>query len=729
MEYGGLSFKKIIMRYAFLLLSICALLGCSNEKSNQNMIHQSKLLTKTDIKPPVAKKVKKELVIHGDTRIDNYYWMNERDADDVISALNAENAYSKAMLAHTEEMQKAIFDEIVSKIKKDDSSYPYLDNNYLYKTTYKADHEYPFYQRKKETDAEFTTFLDANKRADKKDFYSLGNFEASPDNKLMATCEDFLSRRIYQTKFFNIETGEYLDDVLENCGTSLAWTNDSKTLFYIQKDETLRGAMVYKHILGTAQVEDELIFEEKDDTYRCFVDRTLSGKYIIIGSSSTVATEFQLIPADNPQTKPIVFNKRRRDHEYSIDHSGKYFYIKTNQNAKNFKIMRCNENDIEEANWEEFIPHRSDVLLEDVTVFKDYLIIEERKAGIPHVRIMRHDKADDHYVTFREDAYSAGTSINAVFDTDKIRLYYTSLTTPNSTLEYNLKTKSLTTLKEQEIIGDFNKDNYRSERILATAKDGTKVPISLVHHKDTKLNGSAPTLLYGYGSYGYSLDVNFRISRLSLLDRGFVFAIAHIRGGEEMGRHWYEDGKLLNKMNTFTDFIDCGEHLIANKYAKADQLFASGGSAGGLLMGAVTNMRPDLWAGILSAVPFVDVVTTMLDESIPLTTGEYDEWGNPNEKVYYDYMKSYSPVDNIEAKDYCPIFVTTGYHDSQVQYWEPAKYVAKMRELKTDPNPLLFHCTMTAGHSGKSGRFEPYKELAMEYAFILDLAGKINPKN
>jgi oligopeptidase B len=546
----------------------------------------------------------------------------------------------------------------------------------------------------------------------------------SDDNKLLCYSEDIISRRIYTASFKEIATGQILDDRLEGLAGSPVWAGDNKTVFYVKKDPaTLREFQIWRHELGTSQEKDVLVFEEKDEEFHCFVSRTKSKKYLVIGTAQTLSTEYRVLESANPSGEFRVIQPRERDHEYGIDHYNDKFYISTNWQAKNFRLMECAENATTKENWKEVIAHRDDVLLEGIEIFRDYLVVDERKNGLTQLRIIKWSDRSEYYMDFQDPAYDAGVGANPDFNTDVLRYGYSSMTTPASTYDYNMATRERKLMKQQEVVGGHQPENYQSERVYATAKDGTKVPVSLVYKKGTKLDGSAPTLLYAYGSYGATMDAGFSSTRLTLLDRGFIYAIAHIRGGQEMGRHWYEDGKLLKKKNTFTDFIDCADYLIAQKYTSNEKLFAMGGSAGGLLMGAITNMRPDLWRGVVSAVPFVDVITTMLDETIPLTTFEFDEWGNPKNKEYYDYMKSYSPYDNIEAKNYPNILVTSGYWDSQVQYWEPAKYVAKMREMKTDKNLLLFWCNMDAGHGGKSGRFEALKEVALEYAFMFDLVG------
>lgn len=678
---------------------------------------------RTDLQTPVARQIPKALSIHGDTRQDPYYWLNDRENPEVISYLEAENAYTKEMMSHLDGFQDKLYQEIIGRIRQTDMSVPYLDNGYFNFVRYEEGQEYPIYSRKKGSlDAAEEVMIDANELAKPYSYYQVGGTSVSPDNRLLAFGEDTLSRRIYTLRFKNLETGEFLEDVIPNTNGGAVWANDNKTVFYSVKDASLRSYKIFRHTLGTPASADVEIYHEKDETFGVGIGKTKSRKYLVIGSYQTVSTEYRYLDADDPNGAFKVIQPRERDHEYSADHYGDSWYIRTNWNAKNFRLMKTPEHKTGKENWTEVIAHRDDVLLEGMELFNQYLVLEERQNGLLRLRI-KPWQGEEHYINFGEEAYTVFPTSNYDFETDLIRVNYTSLTTPVSVFDYNMKTKELTLLKEQEVVGDFDKNNYHTERLYATARDGAKVPISLVYRKGFKKDGTAPLLLYGYGSYGYSMDPSFNSARLSLLDRGFVFAIAHIRGGEEMGRQWYENGKLLNKKNTFTDFIDCGEFLVKEQYGAQDQLFAYGGSAGGLLMGAVINMRPDMWKGVLAAVPFVDVVTTMLDESIPLTTGEFDEWGNPKEKLYYDYIKSYSPYDNIEAKDYPAMLVTTGLHDSQVQYWEPAKWVARLREMKTDNNPLLLHTNMETGHSGASGRFQRYKDTAMEYAFLLDLAG------
>ncbi len=675
--------------------------------------------------PPVAEKIPKELTIHGDTRVDDYYWLNERKNPKVIDYLTAENEYKDAVMKHTESFQKKLYDEIVGRIKKTDMSVPSKESGYYYYSRYEEGGEYPIYCRRKGTmEAEEEILLNVNEMAKGHAYYSVAGYSVSSNNNLIAFGVDTVSRRKYTIHFKNLKTGKILPDKIPITSGRAAWSDDNKTIFYILKDEeTLRSYKVLKHVLGTDPSSDKEVFEEKDVTFSTYVYKSKSKKYLIIGSGSTLSDEYRFLDAGNPDGKFKIIQPREKDLEYSVDHYRDKFYIRTNYKAKNFRLMATPVNRTAKGNWKEVIPHRDDVLLQRFEVFKDFLVVNERINGLPNLRIMRWDKKTEHYLDFGEEAYSAYISYNPEFDTDVLRYVYTSMTTPRSVFDYNMNTKEKTLLKQQEVVGDFDSNNYHAERLYATARDGTKVPISLVYRKGLEKNGDNPLLLYGYGSYGASMNAGFSSVRLSLLDRGFVYAIAHIRGGQEMGRYWYDEGKLLKKKNTFTDFIDCAEHLIAEKFTNPDKLFAEGGSAGGLLMGAIVNMRPDLFKGVTAAVPWVDVITTMLDPDVPLTTSEYDEWGDPNKKEYYDYMLSYSPYDNVEAKDYPAMLVTTGLHDSQVQYFEPAKWVAKLRALKTDKNILLLDTDMESGHGGASGRFRRYKRTALQYAFFLDQVG------
>lgn len=710
---------RSLFGYGLLLVTLTA---CQNESDNPMTLKDA--FQQLEAEAPKAAQKPKELTIHGDTRIDPYYWLNERENPEVIDYLKAENAYLDTVLGHTKPFQEGLFEEIKGRIKKDDESVPYKDNGYYYLTRYEKGKEYPIYARKKGTlEAEEEIMLDVNELAKPYAYYAVGGRNVSPDNKLLAFGEDTLSRRIYTLRFKNLETGEMLPDQIPNTYGACAWAADNEHVFYGLKDETLRVYKIMRHKLGTPVSEDVEVFHEADPTFSTYVYKTKSKKYLVIGSSQTLSDEYRVLEAENPTGRFRVIQPRERKLEYSIAHYGDRFYIRTNWDAQNFRLMACPEDATTKAHWEEIIPHREDVLFEGMDIFRDYLVLSERQEGITRLRV-RPWEGEEHYIDFPEDAYLAYTTVNPQFDTEQLRLSYTSLTTPNTQYDYHMRSREFTLLKQQEVLDpNFDPANYRSERLQATAPDGTKVPISLVYRKGFEKNGKQPLLLYGYGSYGASMDPYFSSVRLSLLDRGFAFAIAHIRGGQELGRQWYEDGKLLNKKNTFTDFIACGKYLVAQNYTSPEHLYAMGGSAGGLLMGAVINMAPELFNGVIAAVPFVDVVTTMLDESIPLTTFEYDEWGNPNDETYYEYIKSYSPYDNVEAKAYPAMLVTTGLHDSQVQYWEPAKWVARLRELKTDDNPLLLYTNLDTGHGGASGRFERYKETAMEYAFLLDLEG------
>ncbi len=700
-----------------LALSLILALSCKNENKDMKVVEA-----------PVAKKAPKELVKHGDIRVDDYYWMNDREDPEVIAHLEKENAYYAALTDHTKEFQTVLFEEMKGRIKEDDASVPYKENGYWYVTRYETGKEYPIYSRHKESlDAPEEIIFNCNEMAEGHEFFNLGGIGVSPDNKLAAFGVDTVSRRQYTLQIKNLDTGEVLADKIDNTTGGAVWANDNETMFYSKKDPvTLRSDKIYRHRLGTPTSEDELVFHEADETFGTFVYKSKSDKYIIIGSYSTLTSEYQILNADDPNGKFKVFSPRSRGLEYSISHYGDSFYVLTNKDeATNFKLMKLGEVNTSSENWEEFIPHRENVLLEDVEIFKEYFVLSERENGLNRLKINRWDGKDAYYLPFESETYTANVSTNPDFNTEILRYSYNSLGTPASVIDFNMRTQEKEIKKEQEVLGGkFDKADYVEKRVWATARDGVKVPMSIIHHKNTKLSPDTPILQYAYGSYGATIDPYFSTVRLSLLDRGFAYALTHIRGGQYLGRPWYEDGKLLKKKNTFTDFIDCSKFLIESNYTSADHLYAMGGSAGGLLMGAVVNMAPKLYNGVIAAVPFVDVVTTMLDDSIPLTTGEYDEWGNPNEKEYYDYMKSYSPYDNVEAKEYPNMLVTTGLHDSQVQYFEPAKWVAKLRELKTDKNLLLFDINMDAGHGGASGRFEALKEVAKEYAFLLDLEGK-----
>ena len=679
---------------------------------------------KKNLKEPIAEKIEKKLSIHGDTRIDEYYWLNQRGDKKVIDYLNAENSYRDLYMKDYKGLEEELFQEIKSRIKEDDSSVPYLDNGYYYYTRYEKGKQYPIYCRKKgNLEAKEEVLIDANIMSEGYDYFRVGDIEISPDDKVMAYSIDTLSRRIYTIYFMNLETREVHKENIKNTSGSITWANNSKTLFYNLKDiETLRTDRVMMHNLNSNSTDKEIFFEE-DETFSVYSYKTKNDKYIIIGSSATLSQEFRYVSADSPNKDFKIFQKRVNGLEYSIDHFDGKWFIRTNKDkATNFKLMICDENKTNKENWKDYISHRQDVLLEDIDLFNNHLVITERKTGLRRIEIRPWKGGNSHYIEFEDEAYSLYSSTNLETNTNKFRFSYSSMTTPNSVIEYDMNSKEKIILKETEVLGGkFDKNNYVSLRVWAPARDGKKIPISLVYRKDMYKNGENPLLLYGYGSYGITNNASFSSVRLSLLDRGFVYAIAHIRGSQYLGREWYDDGKMFKKKNTFYDFIDSGKFLIKEGYSNDEKLFAMGGSAGGLLMGAVVNMEPKLFRGIVAGVPFVDVITTMLDEDIPLTTFEYDEWGNPNNKDSYDYMLSYSPYDQVEEKEYPAIFITTGYHDSQVQYFEPAKWIARLRDRRTNNEPLLMYCNMDAGHGGASGRFEAYKETAMEYAFFISL--------
>jgi oligopeptidase B len=706
------------MKNTLLFHFVCVIFAASFTTINaQSMSHT--------IAAPVAKILPKQLKKHNEVRIDNYYWLNDRENPEVIDYLNQENAYYDSMTAHTKEFQKELFEEMKGRIKEDDQSVPYLYNGYYYITRYEKGQDYPIYSRKKGSlEAKEEILFDCNVLAKGHTFFQLGGLSVSPDNRFASFGIDNVGRRIYTIQVKNLETNEILSDVIENATGGSVWANDNQTLFYTRQDKvTLRANQIFKHKLGSNADKDVLVYEEKDETFNVSVGKEKSKKYIVIGAESTLTTEYRILNSNTPDAEFKVFQPRVRGLEYSISHFGDSFYILTNKDkATNFKLMKTPENATEKKHWKEVIAHREDVLIEDIEIFSNYLVVEERSNGLNHIRIMPWSGEGEYYLPFGSETYNAYTTTNVDFDTDILRYSYQSMATPSSVIDFNMKNKEKEIKKEQAVLGgQFDKNNYIEERVWATAKDGTKVPISLVYRKDLKKDGNNPLLQYAYGSYGVTMEPYFSTTRLSLLDRGFIYAIAHIRGGEDLGRQWYEDGKLLKKKNTFTDFIDCSQFLIQEKYTSAAHLYAEGGSAGGLLMGAVVNMAPELYHGVIAQVPFVDVITTMLDDSIPLTTGEYDEWGNPNNKKYYDYMLSYSPYDNVKEQVYPNLFVSTGLHDSQVQYWEPAKWVAKLRTHKKGNTILYLNTNMDAGHGGASGRFEALKELAKEFSFLMDL--------
>ncbi len=675
------------------------------------------------MKAPRAKKIRKRLTKHGHTRVDNYYWLNQRENDEVIQYLKDENAYTEQLLNQpTGDLQKTLYKEMVGRIPQKDLSVPYNLKGFSYYTRYDEGLEYPVYCRRRlMADAPEEVMLDGNALAKGHHYFYINNWEVSPDNRILAYSVDTLSRRKYSIYFKDLITGEVWDEHIKNTTGDIVWANDNKTLFYSVRDRSLRPYKIYKHVLGTPVKDDQLVYHEKDTTFDVSVYKSKSEKYVIISSESTLSTECRILPADRPDQKFKVFQTRQKEIEYQITHQGDRFLILTNYQAKNFRLMEAPEDQTEIKYWQELIPHREKVLIEEVEVFKDFFVVSERENGLIRFRIFNLKTGETHYMPFDEVDYHVFMDDNFEYDSQLFRYGYTSLKTPQTIYDYDMLSGVRSLKKRQEVVGGYDPDAYVSERLYARGRDGVEVPLSVVYKKGFEKDGSRPVLLYAYGSYGISIDSEFRSSRLSLLDRGFAFVVAHIRGGQEMGRDWYEDGKLLKKWNTFNDFIDAARFLIQQKYTTPSRLFAMGGSAGGLLMGAVVNEAPRLFKGVVASVPFVDVVTTMLDESIPLTTGEYDEWGNPNEKEYYDYMLSYSPYDNVKKQDYPAMLVTTGLHDSQVQYWEPAKWVAKLRTMKTDRQLLFLWTNMDFGHGGASGRFEVLKETAMEYAFMIFL--------
>ncbi|TKI08230.1 S9 family peptidase [Martelella alba] len=677
--------------------------------------------------PPIAKKRPHPLTLHDDSRVDDYYWLRDdkREDPEVLAYLAGENTYGEAMMAGHEELRHTLFTEMVERIPQQDRSVPYVRRGYRYQSRYEQGNEYAVYTRQAEAlgvDSPWEVLLDGNKRAAQSEFYTMGSLDVSPDNTIVAAAEDFLSRRLYGIRFKNLARDSWYPEVIENASSGFEWTNDSQYIYYVRKHKkTLLPYQVFRHKVGTATESDELIYEENDDTFYVSVHKSTSERYIIIALGSTTSGEILLLDADCPNAKPQRFLARRHDHEYSLDHYQGHFYLRSNREGKNFALYRCETAD--ETSWRTLIPAREDVVLESFTLFRDWLVVEERHQGLTSLRQIHWQSGEEKGIAFDDPTYVTWLAYNPDPQTVWLRYGYSSMTTPTTLFEINMDTGERKMLKQSRV-KNFDAGQYRSERLWITARDGVEVPVSLVYRTDLYQPGANPLLVYGYGSYGSSMDPDFSASRLSLLDRGFVYALAHVRGGGELGQQWYEDGKLFKKMNTFYDFIDVTRALIDQGRGDASRVFAMGGSAGGLLMGAVINMAPDLFKGVVAQVPFVDVVTTMLDETIPLTTGEYDEWGNPAEKAYYDYMKSYSPYDQVKAQAYPNLLVTTGLHDSQVQYWEPAKWVAKLRANKTDDNLLLLCTDMDSGHGGKSGRFKGYEGVSMEYTFILSLAEK-----
>jgi oligopeptidase B len=701
--------------FPLLMLSLL-LSGCSDSQIRRQSAFPE---------PPRAEKINRELTIHGDTRVDPYYWLNERENPAVIDYLKAENSYLDTVMFSTRPGQELLFNELVGRIKQDDSSVPYLHNGYYYYTRYENGKEYPIHCRKMGSmEAAEEILLNVNDMARGFSYCSVSGLEVSPDNRLLAYSIDTVSRRKYEIRLKDLLTGADLPDRIQETTGGVAWANDNKTFFYTRKNPvTLRSEKIFRHVIGTTPAADPLVFHESDETFDVTVSRTKSGAYILISSGSTLSSECRYLNAADPLGSFSVFQPREKNHEYSLDHLDGWFYIRTNEGAPNFRLMKTELAKTDKSAWTEVIPHREDVLIESFELFNAFLVVQERIKGLTQLRIIDFESKAEHYLDFGEETYTASIGENKVLDTKDLQFSFSSLTTPSSVFRYNMVTREKTLMKQQEVLGGFNPSDYESRRLYAVARDGVKVPVSVVYRKGLALNGKNPCLVYAYGSYGISSNPAFSSDRLSLLNRGFVFAIAHIRGGQEMGRQWYEDGKLLKKKNTFNDFIDVSEYLINEGYTSSEQICAMGGSAGGLLMGAILNMRPDLYRAVVARVPFVDVVTTMLDSTIPLTTSEYDEWGNPNRKEYYDYMLSYSPYDQVSNQAYPAILVTTGLHDSQVQYFEPAKWVARLRERKTDDNILLMKIDMEAGHGGVSGRFQRYRETALVYQFLLNQVG------
>jgi len=673
--------------------------------------------------PPICPKREYFHEEHGDRRYDPYYWLNNKEDQEMLDYLNQENAYTESVMADTVEFEQKLYEEMLGRIKQQDESVPYFKNDYWYYTRFEEGKEYPIYCRKETSlDNDEQIMLNVNELAEGYEYYQVGGLSISEDNQWLAYGVDTQSRRIYTIYFKNLLSGELSSYSIQNTTGSVVWSANNDIVFYTTKNETtLRSDTIHRYNRSTQT--SVAIFHEEDETFYAHIHKTKSRKYLVIGATSTLTSEYRIVEADQPENEFRIFQKRVRGMEYGIAHFEDRFYILTNWDATNFRLMRCNLTETNRENWVDVVAHRKDILLEGMELFNDFMVLEERINGLTQIRVQQFSTQSDYYIDFPEETYTSGTSVNPEYNSEILRFGYTSLTTPSSTFDFNMVSKEKTLLKQIEIVGGYNSDDYQSERLYITARDGVEVPVSLVYKTEFPPSPSTPLLLYGYGSYGHSMDPYFSSLRLSLLNRGIAFAIAHIRGGEDMGRSWYDDGKLLKKKNTFYDFIDIAEGLISEDYTSPKHLYAMGGSAGGLLMGAVVNMRPELWNGIMAAVPFVDVVTTMLDESIPLTTGEFDEWGNPKSEEYYRYIKEYSPYDNVEAKDYPNMLVTTGFHDSQVQYWEPAKWVAKLRDMKTDDNILLFKTEMAFGHSGASGRFQRIKEVALEYAFLLNLEG------
>ncbi len=678
----------------------------------------------TKMNPPVAKKIAHYDTTFDDVRLDNYHWMRDRDNPEVLNYLKEENKYTKAMMAHTEDLREMLYKEMLGRIKETDSSVPVRRGEYFYYSRTEQGKQYRIHCRKKGSlEAEEEIILDENELAQGHKFFDIGVFSVSPNHQWLAFSFDTTGSETFTIRIKDLDNGNILDDEIPNTYYSLAWANDNQTIFYNTLDAAKRPFKLYRHKIGTKAENDKLIYHEKDEKFFLSASRTRSGQYILMNLGSEVTSEVRYLNADQPEGTFKVFAPRKEKIEYSIDHRGKEFYILTNEQAVNFKLMKTPVKRTAKKYWQEVIPGRLNVKLEKIELFNNYLVVFERDNGLEKIRVIDFVSGKNHFVDFEEPVYAVYPTGNREFDTDVLRFAYSSLITPKSVYDYNMSTKQRELKKREEVLGGYDPAQYQMERIWATAPDGVKVPMSIVYKKGLKKDGQNPTYLYGYGSYGITIEPRFSSNRFSLIDRGFIYAIAHIRGGGMLGRPWYEDGKLLKKKNTFTDFIACAEHLVKEKYTSPEKISIAGGSAGGLLMGAVVNMRPDLFKAAIAHVPFVDVLNTMLDPTIPLTVIEYDEWGNPNIKEYYDYIKSYSPYDNVTAQKYPHMLVTAGLNDPRVQYWEPAKWTAKLRATKTDQNLLLLKTNMGAGHMGASGRYDYLKEIAFDYAFILDRLG------
>ncbi|QUI61438.1 prolyl oligopeptidase family serine peptidase [Pseudoalteromonas sp. A22] len=714
-------------KFTLVAASLVTVLGCQ-EAPSQHTKSEATAEQATAVTAPIAEKIPHKTTIHGQELVDNYHWLRDdtRSDEKVLSHLNKENAYTDSKLINTEQLQQTLFDEIKNKVVKDDRSVPVLNGSYYYFSATEGDKEYFTYYRSEHQDGKNAeAIFDANIRAEGQNYYGVGGLSISTNENLLAFAEDTLSRRIYTIRIKDLTTGKLLDDTIEGASGPIVWANDNKTIYYIKKDPvTLLGYQVFRHTLGTAQSTDELIYEEKDNSYYTYISKSKDKSKIYIHHSSTEASGVSLLDADNAKATPERFIPRESGHEYSIAKLGDWYYIHTNKDAVNFKLMRVKASDASDiSKWQTVVPHNADAKLDSFELFNQHLVYETRENGLSQITVLNLDNNESKRLTFNDPAYAVYLTSNENLDANAVRIGYQSMTTPASVYDVDLASLDKTLLKQDKVLGDFAPENYQSERIFITARDGIKVPVSIVYRKDKfKQDGSNPLLQYGYGSYGSNVEPTFSISRLSLLDRGFVYAIAHIRGSETLGRPWYDNGKKLNKKNTFNDFVDVTKALVEQKYGDASRIYARGGSAGGLLMGAVINQAPELYDGVHAAVPFVDVINTMLDETLPLTTNEYDEWGNPNEKTYFDYMLSYSPYDQVKAQAYPNLLVTTGLHDSQVQYFEPAKWVAKLREYKTDDNLLLLKTDMEAGHGGASGRFKRIHDVALSYSFFIALA-------